>query len=170
MIQWLGNKTAGQFAGLSVLMAFALLAGCGTKPEAHEHGAHAHRLANGDIQEKTASVEVLPTFLDGQDEHMRQVYALAAQHSELLESIPCYCGCGDSAGHRNNLNCFVHSIEDDGTVVWDDHGTRCNVCLEIALNSVYAQSQGKSVEEIRGMIDRSYQFGYAKPTPTPLTQ
>src|SRR5690606_19091093 len=133
--------------GSAALLIFVLLlAGCGAKPEASEHAQH--RLPNGDIQEKTASVQTLPTFLHGKDVRLQQIHSLAAQHADLLEWIPCYCGCGDSAGHRNSLHCFVREIGDDGSVVWDDHGARCNVCLEIAVQSAIQQSEGKSVKEI----------------------
>ncbi|OXM87365.1 PCYCGC motif-containing (lipo)protein [Paenibacillus rigui] len=139
---------------------------CGSKPASHEH--EAHQLANGDIQETTKSVQVLPSFLDKKDPQMKQIYQLAASHADLLQWIPCYCGCGESAGHQSNQNCFVKEIRQDGSVVWDDHGTRCNVCLEIAVYSVKMKQEGKTDKEIRSFIDSKYQKGYASPTKTPM--
>ncbi|WP_404346543.1 PCYCGC domain-containing protein [Sutcliffiella horikoshii] len=121
----------------------------------------------GDLREETASVEVLPSFLEHKPEDMQLIYSAAAQHKEVLEFIPCYCGCGTSAGHKSSYNCFVHEANEDGSLVWDDHGTRCGVCLEIAATSVMEYSKGKSVEEIRHMIDEAYKEGYSTPTPTP---
>ncbi|MEI4529531.1 PCYCGC motif-containing (lipo)protein [Priestia megaterium] len=43
--------------------------------------------------EETASNEVLPEFLKDKSEEMQTIYANAAQNKELLENIPCYCGC-----------------------------------------------------------------------------
>lgn len=157
---------------LSISIVF--LAGCGKslsvkKEEAHHLTIGGHiLLANGDLQEATASINVLPAFLDDKDETMRMIYGAAAEHSELLQWIPCYCGCAESADHEHNGHCFYKEIRPDGVVVWDDHGTRCNVCLEIAAYSMMMQQEGKSELEIRNWVDATYKEGYAPPTPTPM--
>lgn len=154
-----------------------ILAGCSNEPktDVHEssHGEESHNHSKpsfyqGDLREKTASVQDLPSFLDDKPEDMKVIYSAAAQHQEVLEQIPCYCGCGTSAGHRSSYQCFVHEVNEDGSIEWDDHGTRCGVCLEIAATSVIEYSKGKSVKEIRDLIDESYKEGYATPTPTPM--
>lgn len=132
------------------------------------HDGHQSRAANGDLREETASADVLPSFLDGQSEGVRLVYRAAALSGDLLEWIPCYCGCGESAGHQSSRHCFVHAYREDGTVVWDDHGTRCGVCLQIAAEAIRMRQEGKSVKEIREYIDEKYRDGYAAPTPTPM--
>ena len=131
-----------------------------------EHQQHSEHVS-GDIREETASNEVLPEFLRDKSEDMQVIYVNAAQNKELLEKIPCYCGCGESAGHKNNYDCFIHENKEDGRVVWDDHGTKCGVCLEIAAQSVSDLKAGKSIKQIRQSIDEKYKSGYAKPTPTP---
>lgn len=144
--------------------------------EGHDHATPANRevkegqtaLPNGDLQEVTASAEELPSFLDDKPEDMRLVYQVAGSATDILEWMPCYCGCGESAGHQNNMNCFVSEVREDGSIVWDDHGTRCLVCLEIAVESVKMAQEGKSLKEIRDIIDETYNKGYAEPTPTPM--
>ncbi|MBI2177655.1 MAG: hypothetical protein HYU38_04825 [Candidatus Tectomicrobia bacterium] len=37
----------------------------------------------------------------------REAYAVARRYPELLERMPCYCGCYESAGHQNNLDCYA---------------------------------------------------------------
>ncbi|WP_243385160.1 PCYCGC domain-containing protein [Bacillus kexueae] len=148
----------------SLLLSVTLLTGC---QQNHDDSSHITHLSNGDIREVTVSVDELPTFLDHQPEQVQTIYRLAAKHEELLRSIPCYCGCAESANHRDNFECFVHEINENGEIVWDDHGTKCNVCLEIAANSIVLYEEGKSVKEIRSEIDNRYENGYAKPTPTP---
>ena len=150
-----------------------VLSACGDKAQPHVEDdhmevGHEKQLPNGDIQEATESAAVLPKFLDDKPEEMRLVYQVAASASDVLAYMPCYCGCGESAGHGNNLNCFVDEIREDGTVVWDDHGTRCLVCLEIAVQSVQLKQEGKSMKEIREFIDDTYKEGYAEPTDTPM--
>jgi Protein of unknown function with PCYCGC motif len=130
-----------------------------------EHEQHSES-ASGDIREETASNTVLPNFLKDKPEDIQVIYANVAQNKELLEKIPCYCGCGESVGHKNNYDCFIYENKEDGKVVWDDHGTKCGVCLEIAAQSISDLKAGKSIKQIRQSIDETYKSGYAKPTPT----
>lgn len=156
----------------ALLTAVFLLAGCGgesTESKKSQDGhAHSEHGANGDIQETTASNTVLPVFLQKKDENIQTVYSAAAASRTLLESIPCYCGCGESAGHTSNYDCFIHENKEDGAVVWDDHGTRCGVCLDIAAEAMLQANDGVPVEEIRTYIDAKYAEGYSEPTPTPM--
>lgn len=132
------------------------------------HANHQHKLANGDLQEETKSAEILPSFLENQTDDLKLVYKAAGQATEILKWMPCYCGCADSANHKSNLNCFIKEVKDNGTVVWDDHGTRCIVCVEIAIKSIKQAQEGASLKEIRKQIDQDYKEGYSEPTPTPM--
>lgn len=40
-----------------------------------------------------------------------EAYAFAAEHPEVLDFMPCYCGCYEDDGHTNNTACFIDSIE-----------------------------------------------------------
>jgi hypothetical protein len=50
-----------------------------------------------------------PESFSGQVE---KVYRIAKETPELLEQMPCYCGCYVSDQHRNNLDCYTdrHSV------------------------------------------------------------
>lgn len=146
------------------LLSAIFIAGCSNAQQ--EPGNH-EQTASGDIREETESAEVLPNFLGDKPEEIKEIYLNAARNRELLEHIPCYCGCGESAGHQNSYDCFVAENKKDGAVVWDEHGTKCGVCLEIAATSIQDYQSGKSIKEIRKKIDETYKEGYAEPTPTP---
>ena len=45
---------------------------------------------------------------------MRQAYVFAARNPDVLEYVPCYCGCGNSDGHQSNVDCFVESRAPNG--------------------------------------------------------
>ncbi|MBO0602071.1 PCYCGC domain-containing protein [Sporosarcina sp. E16_3] len=156
-----------------LLAAILVLSACGEKAQPSDkehdmaHGEQKH-VPNGDLQEVTASAAILPSFLDDKSEDMRLVYQMAGTATDIIEWMPCYCGCGESAGHGSNLNCFIDEVREDGSVVWDDHGTRCQVCLDIAVQSVMMTQDGKSLKEIREFIDENYKEGYAEPTDTPM--
>lgn len=158
------------FAAFSFVLASCSNAAIDDPAEANqEHAGHdEHNHSAGDLQVETASAEVLPSFLDNQHEDIRLVYEAAGQATDILQWMPCYCGCGESVGHQSNLNCFIAETREDGSIVWDDHGTRCLVCLEIAVESVQMAQQGMSLKEIRDAIDTRYENGYAPPTPTEM--
>lgn len=154
-------------SAIVLTLAIPFAAACGNDEAHNEHEGHTQEAPNGDLQETTASITDLPAFLDDKDENMRAIYLAAAKHASVIEQMPCYCGCGESAGHKSNLNCFIADQSED-EVVWDDHGTRCGVCLEIAATAAVMTEEGRSVEDIRTLIDDTYSEGYAEPTPTPL--
>lgn len=138
-----------------------------TNPMEHHEESHMqHNPLSGDLQELTAMGE-LPAFLNEKHETVAAVYKIALEYADVLKWIPCYCGCGESAGHRSSLNCFIAEIRED-EVLWDDHGTRCQVCMEIAVESAKLAKEGKSIQEIRTYIDEKYQEGYSTPTPTEM--
>ncbi|OXM14006.1 PCYCGC motif-containing (lipo)protein [Paenibacillus herberti] len=116
------------------------------------HGDH----ATTDIQEETASASELPKFLDNQPEQVRIIYTATAKATDLLSQMPCYCGCMKNVGHKSNLNCFIKEVRKEGTILWDDHATRCGVCLQIAAESISMKVEGKSDEDIRKSIDEMY--------------
>ncbi len=41
------------------------------------------------------------------DPEVSRTYQIAKDIPEVLENMPCYCGCYGSSGHRNNLDCFT---------------------------------------------------------------
>lgn len=102
----------------------------------------------------------LPTDLKGP-------YAYAATHPEVLERIPCYCGCV-AEGHRSNLSCFVSGFRNNGTPVWTDHSLDCEMCVHIAREVMLMSRLGMSMPDIRGEIDRRYGHGTHRPTNTPV--
>ncbi|MBD1382235.1 PCYCGC motif-containing (lipo)protein [Metabacillus arenae] len=156
-------------------LSILIFAGCSKQEEAEpavnddQHAGHEEHSehVSGDIREETTSNEILPKFLNDKPEDMKLIYSAVGKHQELLEKIPCYCGCGESANHKNNYDCFINENKENGAVVWDDHGTKCGVCLEIAAQSVLDYKEGMSIKEIRDKVDEAYKKGYAKPTPTP---
>lgn len=154
-----------------LVISSLVLSGCGAadnKQSSEPKEEHASHTQQSDIQETTKGIDTLPTFLDNLDPQLKDTYALAGKNAELLKWIPCYCGCGESVGHKSNKNCFIREIKKNGEVVWDSHATTCVHCVEVVVESASMQQKGKSPLEIRKYIDNKYKEGYAKPTPTPM--
>lgn len=159
------RKKILSFISVALLLVTGAV-GCSSGNKAEESVSTTHPME--DIGEETVGTDQLPGFLDSVDPQIRQVYSLVARHPGLIKDMPCYCGCGESVGHKSNLNCFIRDIGKGGKVVWDSHGTKCNVCLQIAAEAVSMKTEGKGHMEIRKAIDDQYREGYAEPTPTPL--
>ena len=99
---------------------------------------------------------------------VQQVYEFAARHPEVLQYIPCYCGC-ERGGHKANHDCFVKSRAANGRIIeWDTHGIGCAVCLDVGRRALTMFNQGMSVPAIRAAIEREYSSRFPSHTPTPL--
>jgi hypothetical protein len=88
----------------------------GTTPDYSERFAafEAAVEPNGD-----PSKVVWPAFVTGEDPEVQRLYEFQITHGELMRYMPCFCGCGEDAGHRSNRDCYVKSVDADGTVVLD---------------------------------------------------
>ncbi|TCS96470.1 uncharacterized protein with PCYCGC motif [Hazenella coriacea] len=147
------------------------LAGCSSDHDEDQQSQTTEpqiQMSNGDLQEETPNLSQLPTFLQQVDPQIVRVYQLAAKYPDVIQHMPCYCGCGQSVGHKSNQMCFMKEIKEDGKVVWDSHAITCYNCQQIAVESIALKEQGKSLKEIRHFIDEKYKEGYAEPTPTPM--
>ena len=79
------------------------------------------------------------------DEKTRAAYQTAKDIPEVLEQLPCFCGCLKNFGHKNNLFCFK-----------DQHGSACDICQDIALDARKLHDEGKSIAQIQENITAKY--------------
>jgi hypothetical protein len=99
---------------------------------------------------------------------VRLAYAFAVGHHAQLRYIPCFCGCGQTAGHRNNWDCFVKTQTAPGTFILDPHGLTCGTCVGVALDTKALLAQGLSLIAVRAAIDAKWSgAGVATPTAYP---
>lgn len=105
------------------------------------------RGTNGPVDDSPAvdkSAGVLsPTIFN--DDKTRAAYQVAKDIPEVLEQLPCFCGCMTSFGHKNNLFCFK-----------DQHGSGCTICQDIALDARRMHDQGLSIAQIQDNIKTKY--------------
>ena len=79
------------------------------------------------------------------DEKARAAYQTAKDIPEVLEQLPCFCGCMMNMGHKNNLFCFM-----------DQHGSVCDICEDIALDARKMHDQGLPIAQIQENIRDKY--------------
>ena len=94
------------------------------------------------------------------------VYAFAGRNPDLLQYVPCYCGCR-SQGHRSNLECYVRQHAPYGQVTeWNSHGHTCPVGPDITVDVMLWHQDGTPLSTIRDHIDHEFSSrGPATPTP-----
>jgi len=98
---------------------------------------------------------------------VQQVYEFAARHPEVLQHVPCYCGC-ERMGHNGNHDCFVKTRMTNGTVTeWEPHGIGCAICLDVGRDAMSLFNSGMPVSQIRASIERKYASHFPSSTPTP---
>jgi hypothetical protein len=56
---------------------------------------------------KLAPISILPEQVRNGPAETRDAYRFAVLNRDVLNYIPCYCGCGESAGHTSNASCYV---------------------------------------------------------------
>lgn len=99
-------------------------------------------------------------------EVIREAYIFAAQRPDVLDYVPCFCGC-ETAGHTRNADCFVQARNPDGSVrEWDTHGMACTICIDVARDAMQLRASGASLNDIRSAVDAKY-AAYPRQTPTP---
>ena len=60
-----------------------------------------------------------PDFVLAAGPEVKRLYEFQIEHGELMRYMPCFCGFGQNAGHRNNRDCYVKRVNPDGSVVLD---------------------------------------------------
>ena len=108
----------------------------------------------------------LPSFITGASGDVQTAYRFAFEHPDVLVWMPCYCGCGGQAGHRHNRDCFVKP-GGAASLTFEEHGSDCTICVDIALDAKAMTEQGKPLRAIRAAIDAKY-ASIAPGTDTPL--
>ena len=117
--------------------------------------------------ESSSSKQSLPAFITGAPAQVQQAYTFVAIHTNETQYVPCYCGCGEHSGHRWVRDCFVKDWTASG-VTYDDHGSGCDICVDIALEVKSGLAKGQSLATIRKTVDSKYSSaGGGTDTPLP---
>ncbi len=102
---------------------------------------------------------MMPDMIQSAPATVREAYVFAAAHPQLMQNIPCYCGCG-SIGHTSNYACYIAGQDEKGALIYDEHALGCSICVDITQDAMRLVNQGREVADIRAEIDRTYsQYG-----------
>jgi hypothetical protein len=98
-----------------VLTVLTLVAGCSpSSSEDHSSGDDHGQIAPVLTYEKGSNDWSVITT-NTESPKILEAYQFAVEHPEVLDYMPCYCGCFEEDGHTSNTHCFVDHVE--GTTV-----------------------------------------------------
>lgn len=124
------------------LIASSLLSACSTQQSEHSY--------------PMAPMASMPSEVQSAPVMVQQAYQFAVANPDVLNELPCYCGCGP-IGHTSNYACYVAEQNTDGSVkTFDPHALGCSICVDITQDAMRMRRDGKTVPEIRAYVDQSY--------------
>lgn len=127
-----------------LILAPLVLTGCGNQTGAN--GDHAYR--NAPLSQMPHEVKKAPATV-------RQAYQFAVYNPEVVEALPCYCGCG-AMGHTSNYSCYVEGSDENGELIYDTHALGCQICVDITQDAMRMLDEGRSMEELAEYVDATY--------------
>lgn len=135
---------------LSLVLVLALVGfaatGCASAP-APASGGH-DMLA-------MAAMEAMPAEVQSAAVTVSEAYRFAVANPDVLQALPCYCGCGP-IGHTSNYDCYVAGAEADGAPTFDAHALGCGICVDITHDAMRLLKEGKALPDIRAYVDSTY--------------
>ena len=97
---------------------------------------------------------------------VEEAYAYALARPDVIQWLPCYCGCV-AMDHRSNLDCFFKPTAPGTPLAFEEHASYCDVCVDTALMAKQMLGEGASLSAIRDRVDSTF-GGRAPGTVTPL--
>lgn len=125
-----------------------LAAGCST--QTGNHGEHAYQLAP--LAQMSDEVQQAPATVRG-------AYQFAVLNRDVLQQLPCYCGCG-AMGHTSNDSCYIAGEDESGQLTFENHALGCQICVDITQDAMRLLDEGQNIDQIFSYVDATYsRFG-----------
>ena len=86
---------------------------------------------------------------------VQEAYQFASINPDVMQDIPCYCGCGD-IGHTSNYDCYVSDVDAQGNIIFDNHALGCSICVDITKDVMRMLQEEKTPAEARAFVDTTY--------------
>jgi hypothetical protein len=123
------------------------------------------RRAEAKALELPAGIEQ-PVWMLNATQSLKDSYAWAAQHQDVLQYIPCWCGC--NMQHKNNFECYWQHDEKGTITAYEEHAYGCTVCQDITNVVRKEWEKGTPLMKIREKVDDMYKNQNLTPTDTPM--
>ena len=135
---------ANKFIFLLIVLALVgtTISACSTSSSSEVH------LAMSPLDQMPMDVQSAPVAV-------QEAYQFNVANPDIMQDIPCYCGCGD-IGHTSNYDCYVSNIDDKNNITFDNHALGCSICVDITQDVMRMLRDGKSPQDARVYIDATY--------------
>ncbi len=100
-------------------------------------------------------LDQMPAEVQSAPVAVKEAYQFAYINPDVMQNIPCYCGCGD-IGHTSNYDCYVSNVDASGNITFDNHALGCSICVDITQDVMRMLRDGKSPQDARAYIDATY--------------
>jgi len=117
--------------------------------------------------EVAAAWDARPDYVKALPDAGQAAYAYALARPDVLQWLPCYCGCAGME-HRSNLDCFFVRREAKSTLAYEEHASYCDICIKTANMASDMLRQGSTMTQIRAAVDSTFGGGAVPGTDTPL--
>jgi hypothetical protein len=109
-------------------------------------------------------LDQMPAEVQSAPVTVQTAYRFNAANPDIMQDIPCYCGCG-SIGHTSNYDCYVSEVGASGKIAFDNHALGCSICVDITQDVMRILRDGKSPQDARAYIDATYSKYGTSTTP-----
>ena len=100
-------------------------------------------------------LDKMPAEVQSAPVTVQETYRFASINPDVMQNIPCYCGCGN-IGHTSNYSCYVSSVDEKGVITFDHHALGCSICVDITQDVMRMLRDWKSPQEARIYVDATY--------------
>jgi hypothetical protein len=111
--------------------------------------------SSDDVHLAMLPLDEMPMEVQSAPVAVQEAYQFNTANPDIMDDIPCYCGCGD-IGHTSNYDCYVSSVDDKGNIIYDNHALGCSICVDITQDVMRMLRDGESPQDARAYIDATY--------------
>lgn len=109
----------------------------------------------GEVHLAMSPLDQMPTDVQSAPVAVQEAYQFNTANPDIMQNIPCYCGCGD-IGHTSNYDCYISDVDASGKITFDNHALGCSICVDITQDVMRMLKDGKSPQDARAYIDATY--------------
>src|SRR3989304_9671075 len=110
---------------------------------------------SSDVHLYMMPLDQMPAEVQSAAVAVQEAYQFASINPDVMQNIPCYCGCGD-IGHTSNYDCYVSGVDAQGNIQFDNHALGCSFCVDITRDVMRMLREEKTPAEARVFVDATY--------------
>ena len=111
--------------------------------------------SSSEVHLAMAPMDQMPMDVQSAPVAVQEAYQFNTANPDIMQDIPCYCGCGD-IGHTSNYDCYVSAVDASRKITFDNHALGCSICVDITQDVMRMLREGKSSQNARAYIDATY--------------